>query len=132
MFLEIKPNSKKPIYEQLILEIKRGVLNKELSPGDSLPGVRVLASDLGINMHTVNKVYKHLENENILVKGKGGFIVNPREFAKPESEVEEVLKEKLYELLLEKELFRVSDEKIAVLLDEVQGLIRQKRGNVQT
>jgi len=49
MFLEIKPNSRKPIYEQLILEIKRGVVTKELQPGEVMPGVRVLAADL--NQH---------------------------------------------------------------------------------
>jgi len=126
LFLEIKPNHKKPIYEQLILEIKRGILNQELQPGESLPGVRVLASDLGINMHTVNKVYKHLENENILVKGKGGFIVNPKKFSKPKEEVEEVMKEKLYELVMEKELFQVTDEKFFRLLDEMRGNFSKK------
>ena len=131
MFLEIKPNSKKPIYEQLILEIKRGILNEELLPGESLPGVRVLASDLGINMHTVNKVYKHLENENILVKGKGGFIVNPEQFSKPEAEVEEVMKEKLYELVMEKELFKVTDEKLYQLLNEAKAIFLKKTQNDQ-
>jgi DNA-binding transcriptional regulator YhcF (GntR family) len=120
MFLEIKPNIKKPIYEQLIMEIKRGVITQELLPGESLPGVRTLASDLGINMHTVNKVYKHLENENILVKGKAGFIVNPEKFSKPDTEVEEIMKEKIYELVMEKELFQVTDEKLTRLYNEVK------------
>jgi DNA-binding transcriptional regulator YhcF (GntR family) len=126
MLLEIKPNSKKPIYEQLILEIKRGVVNQELLPGESMPGVRVLASDLGINMHTVNKVYKYLENEHILVKGKGGFIVNPEKLTRPEAEGEGVLKEKLYELVMEKELFQVTDEKLSLLLGEVKELIARR------
>jgi DNA-binding transcriptional regulator YhcF (GntR family) len=126
MLLEIKPNSKKPIYEQLILEIKRGVVNQELLPGESMPGVRVLASDLGINMHTVNKVYKYLENEHILVKGKSGFVVNPEKLTRPEAEVEEVLKEKLYELVMEKELFQVTDEKLSILLGEVKELIARR------
>jgi GntR family transcriptional regulator len=123
MYLEIKPNSKKPIYEQLILEIKRGVLNHELLPGEVMPGVRVLASDLGVNMHTVNKVYKHLENEQILVKGKGGFVVNPKRLQKSVGEVEDVLKEKLYEAVIEKELFQVSDEKLYQLISEMKDSI---------
>ena len=127
MFLEIKPNSKKPIYEQLILEIKRGVVSEELLPGEAMPGVRVLASDLGINMHTVNKVYKHLENEHILAKGKGGFVVNSERLQKPEEQVEEALREKLYELVLEKELFQVADEKLYKLMDEIKSVITEKR-----
>ena len=127
MFLEIEPNSKKPIYEQLILEIKRGVVSGELLPGEAMPGVRVLASDLGINMHTVNKVYKYLENEQVLVKGKGGFVVNSDRLQKPEEQVEADLKEKLYELVMEKELFQIADEEFYQLMQEIKGVITEKR-----
>ena len=70
MIIELQPYSDKPIYEQLILEIKRGIITGELQPGEALPSVRTLAADIGINMHTVNKVYKHLQNEKVLVKQK--------------------------------------------------------------
>ena len=76
MIIELQPHSDKPIYEQLILEIKRGIVMGQLQPGEHLPSVRALAADIGINMHTVNKVYKHLQNEQILLKQKSGFIVN--------------------------------------------------------
>jgi len=129
LYLEIKPNSKKPIYEQLILEIKRGVVSRELLPGDVMPGVRVLASDLGINMHTVNKVYKHLEQERILTKGKGGFIVNPNRLSRPRAEVDEVLKEKMYELVMEKELFNISEEELDQLMVETKSIIVSVEAN---
>ena len=126
MFLEIRPNSKKPIYEQLILEIKRGLVSGELQDGDLMPGVRVLASDLGINMHTVNKVYKHLEYEGVLVKGKGGFVINPHRLSKPDKEVESTLKEKLYELVMEKELYNVGDATLFRLMGDIQEMIINK------
>ena len=42
-----------------------------LSPGDSLPSVRSLAVDLGINLHTVNKAYALLRDEGYIVMRRG-------------------------------------------------------------
>lgn len=68
MFIEILPNSDTPIYTQLMYQIKIGILKREWSFGDGLPSVRSLASELGINMHTVNKAYNLLADEGVLVK----------------------------------------------------------------
>lgn len=68
MFLEIDFASDQPIYEQ----IRRGII-KSLSQndlefgGETLPSVRQLASDIGVNLHTVNKAYKMLEEDGIIV-----------------------------------------------------------------
>lgn len=70
MFIRIQPESQTPIYTQLIYQIKRGILKKELLPGEGLPSVRSLAGDIGINMHTVNKAYKLLVEEGVLVQQK--------------------------------------------------------------
>lgn len=118
MIIELQPNSDKPIYEQLILEIKRGIVAKELAPGEALPSVRSLASDIGINMHTVNKVYKYLQNEQVLVKQKSGFVVNPQ-VLKPKLEVLAKISEKVYELMLDKTLYGLSDDEILALMKNV-------------
>ena len=115
MIIELQPYSDKPIYEQLIWEIKRGIITNELKPGEALPSVRVLASDIGINMHTVNKVYKHLQKENVLVKQKSGFIVNPQAL-KPTPDVLSQLSEKIYELVIEKELYKLSDAEVLAMI----------------
>ena len=119
MIIELQPYSDKPIYEQLILEIKRGIVTKELEPGEALPSVRVLASDIGINMHTVNKVYKHLQNEKVLVKQKSGFIVNPQAL-KPTEDSKIKLSEKIYELMIDKALYGISDDEIIALMQDVK------------
>jgi len=129
MLLEIKPNNRKPIYEQLILEIKRGIVTKELSPGEGMPGVRVLASDLGINMHTVNKVYKHLEEEGLLVKESYGFAVNPKAPKNKNPERKEAFDTLLYELVLEKELYNISDEELKAKISALQNELHQKAKN---
>jgi len=119
MLLELQPYSEKPIYEQLILEIKRGVITGELAPGEALPSVRILASDIGINMHTVNKVYKYLQGEKVLLKEKNGFVVNPKSL-KPTEDTKARLSSKIYELMIEKELYGLGDDDILQMMREVK------------
>ena len=77
MFIEIEMDSDIPIYTQLANRLIEGVANQSLQPGDSLPSVRSLAADLGINMHTVNKAYRELDNKGIIrIIPKSGAVVN--------------------------------------------------------
>jgi len=119
MIIELQPYGEKPIYEQLILEIKRGIITGQLQPSEALPSVRTLASDIGINMHTVNKVYKHLQQEKVLVKQKSGFVVSPDEL-KPTGDVLDRLSEKIYDLVIEKELYGLSEEEVLEMIREVK------------
>ena len=119
MLIVLKPYGDKPIYEQLMLEIKRGIINRELKPGEGLPGVRTLAGDIGVNMHTVNKVYKHLEKEKILVKEKNGFVVNPNKLV-PTSDIVNDLEQKVYELVIEQKLYNLTDDEILRMMRKVR------------
>ena len=77
MFIEIEMDSDIPIYTQLANRLIEGIANQSLQPGDSLPSVRSLAADLGINMHTVNKAYRELDNKGIIrIIPKSGAVVN--------------------------------------------------------
>ncbi|MCL1990886.1 MAG: GntR family transcriptional regulator [Defluviitaleaceae bacterium] len=118
MLLELQPYSEKPIYEQLMLEIKRGIVTGELVPGEALPSVRMLATDIGINMHTVNKVYKQLQQAKVLVKKKNGFIVNP-EPLKPTEDAMTGISERIYELMIEKALYGITDDEVLFLMKNV-------------
>ena len=83
MFVRIDQALDVPLYQQLRNEIVRGIAQEELAPGDALPSVRNLASDLGINLHTVNKAYALLRDEGfVLMRGRqGAFVAQPRELA---------------------------------------------------
>lgn len=63
MVIRIDQSDEAPIYLQIRDQIIEGIARGELSPGDSLPSVRQLAADLGINLHTVNKAYAVLRDE---------------------------------------------------------------------
>ncbi len=75
--ITIDPNSDVPLYMQLRTQIMEAIVRGDLSNGDTLPSVRALAGDLGVNMHTVNKSYHELELKEIIeiVPKKGAVII---------------------------------------------------------
>ena len=66
MILRIDMASQVPIYVQLRNEIVRGIARGEFAVGESLPTVRQLAADLGVNTMTVSKAYHALKAEGFL------------------------------------------------------------------
>lgn len=66
MILKIDFNSDEAIYIQLRNQIVLGIATDSIREGDSLPSIRQLADDIGINMHTVNKAYAILREEGFL------------------------------------------------------------------
>ena len=66
MIVEIYFNSEEALYIQLINQIIIGIATDQIREGDTLPSVRQLADNIGINMHTVNKAYSVLKQEGFL------------------------------------------------------------------
>ena len=63
MVIKIDFQSEEALYMQLRNQIILGIATSVIQEGDSLPSVRQLAGDIGINMHTVNKAYSLLRQE---------------------------------------------------------------------
>ena len=74
----ISNNSGKPIYEQITQQVKAAIMKGELSPGDPLPSMRVLAKELRISVITTKRAYEDIEREGFLVSvvGKGSFVAS--------------------------------------------------------
>lgn len=66
MFIELDFNSNEAIYMQLRNQIILAIAQDKIKNGESLPSVRQLAEDIGVNMHTVNKAYALLRNDGYL------------------------------------------------------------------
>lgn len=66
MIVEIDFNSEEALYIQLINQIIIGIATDQIREGDTLPSVRQLADNIGINMHTVNQAYSVLKQEGFL------------------------------------------------------------------
>lgn len=74
--IPINPKSGVPIWEQIRDQIKKQILLGVWSPGEQLPSVRSLASELGINPNTIQRSYTELEREGLTytVAGRGCFV----------------------------------------------------------
>ena len=73
-----------PIYQQILLYIKRGVIAGTIKDGDELPSRRMLSALLGVNPNTVQKAYRMLEEEGLIVSHSGAksyVSVNPAQMA---------------------------------------------------
>ena len=66
----------RPIYEQVKDGLRRLMVTGVLAPGDKLPSVRAMASQLSINPNTIQRAYAELEAEGYVasVTGKGCFV----------------------------------------------------------
>ena len=76
MILTVDLNSTEAIYIQLRNQIIIGIAQDKIKNGESLPSVRQLADELGVNMHTVNKAYDLLRNDGYLTldRRKGAVV----------------------------------------------------------
>lgn len=86
MIISIDGCSTEPLYKQIHDQVIAGIATGELEPGMSLPSVRSLASDLGINLHTVNKASAVLRDEGyVQMRGRAGAVIGyplmPERFA---------------------------------------------------
>ncbi len=71
----------RPLYEQIIAQIRQQILSGILLEGDQLPSVREMAGSLSINPNTIQRAYRELENSGwiISVPGKGSFVCKKKD-----------------------------------------------------
>jgi GntR family transcriptional regulator len=84
MVVRIDSESRMPIYAQIVEQIKAQIAAGQLTPGDQLPTIRQLATDLRINFNTVVRAYLDLEREGLIStqRGRGTFVADsPQEEA---------------------------------------------------
>ena len=76
MDIIISNASDKPIYEQIVMQMKDLILAGDLQEGQQLPSIRALASDLRISVITTKRAYAELESQGFIetVQGKGSFV----------------------------------------------------------
>ena len=87
-------------YEQIAAQIREAIATSALRPGMVLPGVRGLASDLGVNLNTVARAYRLLEEQGFVrIRDRSGVeVANPARQARPEARA--ALDEELWALLV--------------------------------
>lgn len=76
MVITIDETDPRPIYRQIVDEVRRGLVVGTLQAEDPLPSVRQLAGDLKVNPNTVQQAYRELERQGLVQvrRGKGTFV----------------------------------------------------------
>lgn len=79
MLIRLDVADERPIYQQIVDEVRRGLVLGTLAPEDPLPSVRALAADLRVNPNTVQQAYRELERAGIIYsrRGQGTFVASP-------------------------------------------------------
>lgn len=117
MIIKIDFESEEAIYIQLRNQIIMGIATDRIHEGDSLPSVRQLAENIGINMHTVNKAYTVLKQEGYIKLDRRRGAVIALDIDKIRSI--ERLREKLSVLLARSVCKNISREEVHDLVDEI-------------
>ncbi|MEN1968101.1 GntR family transcriptional regulator [Lentibacillus sp. N15] len=120
MYMKLDFESTEPIYTQLKHQIIAGIAKKELKPGEDLPSVRVMASDIGINLHTVSKAYQQLKQEGfILIHRQKGVVINPDGPPKADEEYRNKLANMLHPVIAESICRGITKQEFMELCDQL-------------
>ena len=78
MQIRIDNASDRPVYQQIIDQVKRDIALGRIIKNEKLPTVRQLAGQIAINPNTIAKAYRQLEQQGIIVTkaGAGAFVAN--------------------------------------------------------
>jgi GntR family transcriptional regulator len=76
MLFQIDFKAGKPVYLQLVDQVRYAAASGALRPGEPLPSIRPLAEELRVNRNTIAKAYNELESQGVIetIPGKGCFL----------------------------------------------------------
>lgn len=133
MLLQINYKSGKPVYLQVVDQIKAAAASGAMQAGEPLPSIRPLAEDLRVNRNTIAKAYTELENQGIIetIPGKGCF-VKPNNSPLKKEIRRKLLTEEIDQVVVQAHHFQLSPEEFLELVQErLNAMEKKKRANEQ-
>ena len=124
MFLSVDANDKRPLYQQIVDGVKALIARGDLREGATLPSVRQMAGDLGVNLNTIAVAYRRLQDEGFLTirHGASAVVSSRRARAVEEDELRQPLRTALTQLILAGR----SDREITAAVRQELEFIHQK------
>ena len=109
-------DNNKPVYIQLVEQLKSKIISGEFKAGEKIDSVRSLAEDAQVNPNTMQRALSELERENLVFSKRtsGRFVTNDKE--KIKSMKKEVASEEIKNLRLNLERLGFSKEEIIELV----------------
>lgn len=123
MFIVVDENDRRPIYQQVVDEIKSLIARGELREGAALPPVRQVAADLGVNLNTIAAAYRELQSEGLInIRHGAGAVVLART-ASEKTDIE--LRKPLRAALTQMALAGLPRAQImSIVAEELRGLLK--------
>ncbi len=121
MFLTVDADDKRPLYQQIVDGVKALIAAGTLKEGMTLPSVRQMAGDLGVNLNTIAVAYRQLQDEGFLTvrHGAGAVVASRRAHEIEEEDLRKPLRTALTQLIL---AGRSGKEILAAVREELENL----------
>jgi DNA-binding transcriptional regulator YhcF (GntR family) len=128
MYFQINFKSGKPVYLQVVDQIKAAAASGALQPGDLLPCIRPLAEELRVNRNTIAKAYSELENLGVIEtqQGKGCFLKGNNSPLKKDIR-RKMLIEEIDQAIVQAHHLQVGRDEFLELIHERIDVLDQKR-----
>jgi GntR family transcriptional regulator len=133
MLLQINYKSGKPVYLQVVDQIKAAAASGAMQAGEPLPSIRPLAEDLRINRNTIAKAYTELESQGVIetIPGKGCFL-KPNNSPLKKEVRRKLLIDEIDQVVVQAHHLQVSrDEFLAIVRERLDAIEKKKRANEQ-
>src|SRR6266545_7786219 len=128
MRLHLSFKSGKPVYLQIVDQVRSAAATGAIKAGDSLPSIRPLAEELRVNRNTVAKAYAELESQGVIetIVGKGCFVrTNNSPFKKDVRR--KLLAESIDEAVVHAHHLQIAKDEFLRLGEERFAVFEQKR-----
>src|SRR5215468_649900 len=132
MIIQINFKSGKPVYLQIVDQVKAAAASGVLQPGESLPYIRPLAEELRVNRNTIAKAYSELESIGVIetVPGKGCFLSENHSPLKKEIR-RKMLIEEIDQIVVQAHHLQVPPEEFLKLVQERVARLDKRRTHQQ-
>lgn len=133
MLLQINYKSGKPVYLQVVDQIKAAAASGAMQAGESLPSIRPLAEDLRVNRNTIAKAYTELENQGVIetIPGKGCFL-KPNNSPLKKEVRRKLLTDEIDQVVVQAHHLQVPrDEFLDMVRERLDVIEKKKRANEQ-
>jgi GntR family transcriptional regulator len=130
MLFQIDFKAGKPVYLQLVDQVRYAAASGTLRPNESLPSIRPLAEELRVNRNTIAKAYAELESQGVIetIPGKGCFLKeNNTPFSKTMRE--KLLLTEIDEAVVTAHHLQVDRDKFLEMVKERLDYFERKSGN---
>ena len=133
MRLALNFKSGKPVYLQVVDQVKAAAASGAVQAGDALPSIRPLAEELRVNRNTVAKAYAELESQGVIetIAGKGCFIRANHSPYKKEVR-QKLLAEKIDDAVVQAHHLQVEKTEFLRLAEERFNAFHTKRARAQS